>query len=146
MYIEHLNIRVPSIAATEAFLKVAFPHFQQRGSGHTEKYGYWSHFGDDHHYVALSQLPEPGTEQVNPMPDFKAEDQHRLMHVGVVVHEIEALAERLRQGGYEPYYTELLHSHPFRQRVYALDGNGIEWEFLQYHSDDPAERNRYDGE
>ena len=34
--------------------------------------------------------------------------------------------------------------HPYRKRVYLLDNDGIEYEFVQYYSDDFAERNDYD--
>jgi hypothetical protein len=34
--------------------------------------------------------------------------------------------------------------HPHRQRVYFLDPEGNDWEFVQYFSADPAERNDYE--
>jgi hypothetical protein len=49
---------------------------------------------------------------------------------------------RLRQAaGYEPN----MHAdgHPARRRVYFYDPEGNDWEFVQYLSDDPAERNDY---
>ncbi len=34
--------------------------------------------------------------------------------------------------------------HTFRQNVYFLDPAGFQFEFVQYLSDDPKQRNRYD--
>ena len=36
------------------------------------------------------------------------------------------------------------NTHPHRKRVYFYDPEGNDWEFVQYFSDDPAERNDYD--
>ena len=33
---------------------------------------------------------------------------------------------------------------PYRKRVYFTDPEGNDWEFVQYSSDDPAERNDYE--
>jgi len=33
--------------------------------------------------------------------------------------------------------------HPYRKRVYFSDRTGFEWEFVQYFSDEPKERNDY---
>jgi len=35
------------------------------------------------------------------------------------------------------------HPHPHRKRVYFLDNDGGEWEFVQYLSDEPGQRNDY---
>ena len=37
-----------------------------------------------------------------------------------------------------------VHAHPHRTRVYFNDLEGNDWEFVEYHSSDPAERNDYD--
>ena len=36
------------------------------------------------------------------------------------------------------------NEHPQRQRVYFYDSEGNDWEFVEYASDDPAERNDYE--
>jgi hypothetical protein len=35
------------------------------------------------------------------------------------------------------------NAHPFRRRVYFEDPEGNDWEFVQYFSADPRERNDY---
>ena len=35
------------------------------------------------------------------------------------------------------------NAHPHRKRVYFNDREGNDWEFVQYLSDDPADRNDY---
>ncbi len=138
---EHINLRVPSIKKTQAFLAAAFEDFRQRGNGYSETYGYWSHFGNDETYIALLQSAKPGEEDAQPVPDYHYDDQFRLMHIGMEVEDIKALMERLRRQGLEPDLTD--DTHPHRRRVYYLDGNNVEWEFIQYLSDKPAERNDY---
>ena len=64
-----------------------------------------------------------------------------LNHVGYVVDDGEALIHRLEAAGYEQ--SRHVEAHPHRRRIYFKDGNGLEWEFVQYFSDDPAERNDY---
>ena len=34
--------------------------------------------------------------------------------------------------------------HPFRKRVYFNDAEGNDWEFVEYLSQDPLERNDYE--
>lgn len=141
--LEHINLRVPSIAKTQAFLGAAFPDFRERGSGYGDYYGYWSHFGNDDTYVALLQGDRPGDEPPDRIPDYEYQQKYRLMHLAYVVKSVDELMERLRRAGYEPDDVSSLNSHPWRRRVYYLDDNGIEYEFIEYLSDNPARRNDY---
>lgn len=34
-------------------------------------------------------------------------------------------------------------TRPYRKRVYFIDNNGMEYEFIQYYSDDVAKKNDY---
>ena len=61
--------------------------------------------------------------------------------VGVAVEDADALRERMLAAGYQEGYVP--EPHPHRKRVYFIDPDGIEFEFIQYYSDDPAERNDY---
>jgi catechol 2,3-dioxygenase-like lactoylglutathione lyase family enzyme len=141
VHMEHINLRVPSIPRTQQFLGAAFPDFRQRGQGFSETYGYWTHFGNEETYLALLQADKPGTETTGPIKDFDYHDPYRLMHVGLVIDDIPAMIERLAIAGFTPDSDDC--EHPHRRRVYYLDGNGIEWEFIQYLSDVPEERNDY---
>ena len=141
--LEHINLRVPSIARTQALLCAAFPDFRLRGSGYGPIYGYWAHIGNDDHYVALSQREKPGEESDESIPPYEYGQPYYLLHLAYVVDDIEALMARLTEAGFEPDDAANLNDHPYRRRVYYLDGNGIEYEFIQYLSNDPAQRNDY---
>lgn len=128
--LEHIHVNVDSIGATEQFLRAALPEFTVRGGGDDPHYGQWLHIGTEDNYIALTQVP--GAE---PMPNLR--------HIGLQVDDIEALIERLQGAGYAPSDASALEGHPHRRRVYFADGNGLYWEFVQYLSEDPAQRNDY---
>ena len=52
-----------------------------------------------------------------------------------------ATAERLLEAGYEQGATYA--DHPHRHRYYFFDHDANEYEFVQYLSEDPSERNEY---
>ncbi len=58
------------------------------------------------------------------------------------MEDVEALRARLRAAGYVDSTPP--NAHPHRKRVYFRDGEGNDWEFVEYRSQDPAERNDYD--
>ena len=141
--LEHINLRVPSIAKTQALLCAAFPDFRRRGSGYGPTYGYWAHIGNDDHYLAMSQREPFDEEQDETIPPYQYQQPYRLHHIAYTVDDVDALIKRLAAAGFEPDDTENLNDHPFRRRVYYLDGNGIEFEFVQYLSSKPEEKNDY---
>jgi catechol-2,3-dioxygenase len=76
-------------------------------------------------------------------PDFRVRgrgpDCAGLEHLGFEVHDVAALRERLLAAGYRE--TTVPNAHPHRQRVYLADAEGNDWEFVEYRSQDPTERN-----
>ena len=128
--LEHIHVNVPSIAATERFLRAAIPEFKPRGGGEAEDYGRWLHLGTDTNYIALTEVAG-------------AKPMQHLRHIGMQVDDLAALIARLRAVGIEPSDSSSLDDHPHRRRVYYVDGNGLDWEFVQYLSEDPSERNNY---
>ena len=64
-----------------------------------------------------------------------------LNHLGFEVEDVVGLRERLREAGYRE--STVPNDHPHRTRVYFRDAEGNDWEFVQYLSDAPAERNDY---
>ena len=127
--LEHANIRVPDIDRAIHFLTTAMPSLKVRGGG-GEGAHRWVHIGTDHSYVALT------------------EDKRRrrakgpgLTHLGFVVDDCKAVGQRLEAAGYKEGNKG--EHHPHRKRIYYVDADGLEWEFVQYFSDDPAERNDY---
>jgi len=126
--LEHANLTVSSIDAAVRFLSSAFPDFRVRGSGVANGKP-WAHVGTDDTYLALnesSDQPAAGGP---------------LNHLGYVVDDVDALADRLKAAGYREGFVS--PPHPHRKRRYFHDADDLEWEFVEYLSDDPAERNDY---
>jgi catechol 2,3-dioxygenase-like lactoylglutathione lyase family enzyme len=139
MKLEHANITVQSIEEAKKFLGLAFPGFQVRGQGLlADGQGSWTHFGNDDTYIALQQngnhSPHSGTTYTN----------DGINHMGFVVDDMAELVERMGSGGYEPTDASSLDDHPYRRRAYFMDNNGFEWEFVEYLSAIPAEKNMYE--
>ncbi len=93
-------------------------------------YGEWLHIGSDSNYIALTEVKG-------------AEPPKNLRHIGLVVDDIEALIARMQGAGLSPSDDSALDEHPHRRRVYYCDDNGLYWEFVEYLSADPAQRNDY---
>ncbi len=133
-YLEHNNITVNNLDETVSFLKTAMPEFEIRGSGvHNGRK--WIHIGTDESYLALNEAT------------LKYEEAERYSgvgfnHMGFVVSDVEAVGKRLEDAGYERSYP--LTKQKFRIRDYFLDGDCNEYEFIQYLSDKPMERNSYE--
>lgn len=128
--LEHVHVNVDSLEETERFLSIAQPLMARRGGGFTEGFGNWMHLGTEDSYIAFTEV-KGSSRAAN------------LRHIGIVSDDVEALMQRLSAAGYEPADDSALDSHPHRRRVYYIDGNGLDWEFVEYLSADPAERNDY---
>jgi hypothetical protein len=73
--------------------------------------------------------------------DGRPGQSSNLNHVGFVVNDVAAVKARLLEAGYkEGFITD---AHPFRKRLYFLDRDGAEWEFVEYLTEDPDRRNSY---
>ena len=148
MQLEHANITVNDIDETLRFLSVVFPESSVRGSGALnsaedtqedtqEAKGRWVHFGTDEHYIALQQ---------NARPEGRRDTTYRndgINHIGFVVTGLDEIVSRANDAGYELSPVSAMKGHPHRRRAYFFDGNGIEWELVEYLSDDSSERNDY---
>ena len=135
-YLEHLNITSTDVDETVRFLLTAMPELQIRGSGEGEKAERWVHVGTDNCYICIEDrgATEKGPHQPYVHPG--------LNHIGIVVSDAKSLAERLLTAGFREGPTYL--DHPHRHRYYFYDHDDNEYEFLQYLSDDNAERHSYD--
>ena len=62
--------------------------------------------------------------------------------MGYEVDDVDALRSRMLSAGYRD--STVPNQHPHRKRIYFYDHEGNDWEFVEYLSDDPAERNDYE--
>lgn len=134
--LEHANLSVRDVEEMIRFLKTAFPEFRVRGQGVTDIGTRWVHVGTDSTYIALSQST---IEPVEPWAPYGG--RVGTNHLAYEVDDVEAMRQRMSAAGYKESTPP--NAHPFRKRLYFYDAEGNDWEFVQYLSDDPAERNDY---
>ena len=134
--LEHANLCVRNIEGMIRFLQTAFPEFRVRGEGISGDGTRWVHVGTDQTYIALGQsrtAPARDWEPYQGMPGVN--------HLAYEVDDVDALRNRMTAAGYMDSTPP--NSHPYRKRLYFYDPEGNDWEFVQYLSQDPAERNDY---
>ena len=134
--LEHANMVVRDFEATVRFLNAAFPEFRVRREGLNEGLR-WMHIGTDNTYIALNEASEEPAESWVPYSGKPG-----VNHLGFEVKDVGALRERLAAAGFKD--STYPNNHPHRKRVYFHDADGNDWEFVEYFSDDPAQRNDYD--
>ncbi len=134
--LEHANMVVRNIDDTVRFLTAALPEFRIRREGLNEGRR-WMHIGTDDTYIALNESSDEPAEKWVPY-----EGKPGINHLGYEVDDVEALRVRLAAAGFKD--STYPNNHPHRKRVYFYDADGNDWEFVQYFSDDPAERNDYE--
>jgi catechol 2,3-dioxygenase-like lactoylglutathione lyase family enzyme len=134
--LDHANLVVKDLEETIRFLGTAFPEFRVRGEGTTWRGSRWVHVGTGQVYLALSQATEAPAEPWVPYAGKPGTN-----HLGFEVDDAEAVRARLHAAGYAD--STVPNAHPHRKRVYFRDREGNDWEFVQYLSDDPAERHDY---
>lgn len=140
--LEHINLVVGEIAPIVKFITTAFPSWRIRGRGDQPFAGMpreWVHVGDDNDYLALTEYHLPSGAKGAPRDLASAAPG--LAHIGFEVSSVEEIRTRLETAGYEP--TQVNDEHPHRRRLYYVEGDNIEFEFIEYTSDKPEERNDY---
>jgi len=133
-YVEHANLTVRHLEDTIEFLQTAIPEFTVRHLGQHPMYR-WCHIGTEDTYLALQEVVARDQIDRTPYRDLG------INHIGLVVDDVVQVRERLLSAGYRE--NDMETTHPWRQRIYFYDRDGIEWEFTQYLSDDPLQRNDY---
>lgn len=134
--LEHANLCVRDIDAMIRFLQTAFPEFRIRRDV-LEGDARWVHIGTDETYIALNAARRQPAEAWTPY-----EGTPGVNHLAYEVDDVDGLRSRLRAAGYRD--STVPNAHPFRKRVYFYDPEGNDWEFVEYFSSDPAERNDYE--
>ena len=134
--LEHANLSVRDMEAMIRFLQTAFPEFRVRGEGMSNDGRRWAHVGTDETYIALSQAGVEPEKRWTPYQGLPG-----VNHLAYEVDDVQALCGRMKSAGYRESTPP--NAHPYRMRVYFYDSEGNDWEFIQYLSQDPAERNDY---
>lgn len=138
--LEHANLVVREIGPTLEFLLAALPQWSVRGRGQNSWSGKtrnWVHVGTDSDYITLN---DGGVGAARDLAGFAP----GLAHLGLVVDDLDGVIERLRHKGFDvDIYGQ---PHPFRKTAYFIDPAGFQFEFIQYLSSKPEERNMYGGE
>ena len=134
--LDHANLSVRDVDGMIRFLTVAFPDFRVRGRGANCAGLAWAHVGNAETYLSLLAATGEAAERLVPYAGKPG-----LNHLGFEVDDVAALRERLCAAGYDE--TTVPNAHPYRRRVYFEDREGNDWEFVEYRSSDPAERNDY---
>ncbi len=135
--LEHANFCVRDIEAMICFLQTAFPEFRVRGEGISQDGTRWLHIGTDETYIALGQAYAEPEQRWTPY-----QGRPGVNHLAYEVDDVVALRQRLLSGGYRDSTPP--NAHPHRKRVYFYDLEGNDWEFVQYLSQDPAQRHDYE--
>jgi catechol 2,3-dioxygenase-like lactoylglutathione lyase family enzyme len=133
--LEHANLNVRDVETMIGFLKAAFPEFRVRGEGICNGTR-WVHVGTDDTYIVLN--PAKADSQRHWVP-YRGDPG--VNHLAYEVDDAEALRARLKAAGYRESTPP--NAHPHRKRVYFYDPEGNDWEFVQYFSQNVAERNDY---
>lgn len=130
--LEHANLAVRDLDAGIRFLRTAIPEFRLRAEGEWDAGLRWVHVGNDDAYVAFVEAAagEPWTPYTG---------RPGLNHLGFEVADAAAVRARLLAAGYVE--STVPNAHPYRTRVYFRDAEGNDWEFVEYRSTDPAQRN-----
>lgn len=135
MYLEHVNLVVKDIESMITFYQAVFPHWVIRSEGKGQWYKKprrWVHFGDDTHYIAMSDHGEGENRDLTG-------HQVGFAHFAYVVTNLNAVTQRLNKAGFAIYKQG--SENPFRKNIYFKDPAGFEVEFVEYMSDIPIERN-----
>ena len=136
-YVEHANLTVRSLNDLSTLLLCAMPTWRIRGGGTRNWFGKeirWLHVGSDSSYVAL----QDGGEGEH--PDWKG-SAVGTKHIGFVVPSLDSTLARLDSAGYQIDHWG--GDHPFRRSVYVNAQEGVQFEFVEYLSDNLSNRNDY---
>ena len=145
-YVEHVNLNVRNLNEAVKFLITAMPDFQvrnpQRGTGPMN----WLHIGTEDTYLTLNEISESSFfKWARKYLFLKHSTGTVFNHIGFAVENVEAVKKRLNAEGYRGGYNKgevIANEH--RKRLYYLDEDGTEYEFVEYLSTDPASRNHYE--
>ena len=137
-YLEHANLTVPNIDAAIAFLKVVDPTMVVMWDETREDDYRWTHVGVGNCYIALA-TPHPNSQPTDERRPYK---DYGINHLGWVVDDLDAVIDRLEKKGYRKGIPGEVNE--YRRRVYYYDSAGIEWELIEYFTDQFDQRFSYE--
>ena len=121
--LEHVNISVRDSRAT-ARLLCDLLGWRIRWQGDPDGKGYSVHVGNDSQYIALYS---PAHDMKGEAARYKA--YGGLNHIGLVVDDLDAMAEKVRDAGFEI----TMHADYEPGRRFYFDGpDGVEYELVSY--------------
>ena len=136
-FLEHANLTVRDLDDTLRFLLTALPHWRVRGEGRMDWFGQsirWLHVGTDTQYLALQSGGQgDGLDWQGHATGVK--------HLGLVVDDVEAVVARLAAAGYP-----LDHwggTTALRRSAYVVAPGSVQFEFVEYRTDDAVARLEY---
>lgn len=121
--LEHLNVTVSDPARTAAMICAVFG-WRVRWQGKSARGGDTIHVGDDNDYLAIYSPERPVAEGA-PTGAVRG----GLNHIGIVVADLEAVEQRVRDVGLRPFNHG---DYEPGRRFYFLDADGIEFEVVSY--------------
>ena len=121
--LEHANYTVSNPAATARWMEEIFGwHIRWQGAAIAG--GHAVHVGTDNHYLALYSPGQPTLR-----PDTSYVTTGGLNHIAVVVDDLDATEAAIRDHG---FVTKNHADYEPGRRFYFHDGDGIEYEVVQY--------------
>ena len=136
--LEHANMTVPDMDAAVRFLQLIAPDFMIRHDAVSDRGYRWVHIGNNDSYIALQEIHSGFAGKFPP----EAYVNYGVNHLCMIIDDAIAVEQRLLSAGYRRKGPTLFDSH--RKRLYFYDDSGLEWELVEYTSDDPAERYLYE--
>ena len=136
-YVEHANLTVRDIQEISDLLLCALPTWRVRGEGRMRWSGQeirWRHVGSDASYVALQDGGD------GDFPDWRG-SRVGMKHLGFVVPSLDDTLRRLAAAGHDVDHWG--GEHPHRRSAYIVAPGGLQFEFVEYLSEQAAERNDY---
>jgi catechol 2,3-dioxygenase-like lactoylglutathione lyase family enzyme len=134
--LEHINITTANMDRTLKFVQTAMPDWSIRNQGQMDWFGKrisWVHFGTAFTYLAL---------QSDGQGQALAWQNHQVgvKHVGIAVDSIDETVNRLAAAGFEIDHWG--GSNQFRRSVYFMEASSVQFEFIEYLTDDIQLRNQ----
>lgn len=133
--LEHVNLTVNDLERTLHFVQTALPDWRVRGQGRVDGPGQtcqWLHVGSSTEYLSLY------SGGIGPAPDWRS-NETGVKHLGLVVSDLDAVVARLTEAGFPLDHWGASTAH--RRSAYFVEPGSVQFEFMQYLSEDPALRN-----